>query len=814
MAKLIKNIVILLLVVIVFAVTLFIESGIEPEEIRTYAKEVILVPVQGTVSLVREGESAVLDAERQLKPGDEITTNAGEISYIEFDDNGVIRLEESSSMDFTSEFENGYVFTLNKGRAWVNNLYTSSYLNVQAGAALLMPRRSAFDVEYDEVVTNVRAFKNHVNVGLISPDYVPERILQYKNDVLINSFLVAQGGQASVHLSKVVQNISVLRQLLYSKLIKEFQYSLMDMRSLLGSDSWIRKNLEDDDALYEKVVLQKINDVNSRGLKFSSLEALGYRADQFFTDAADILTFSDEKRVTRLMNSFFDQLLDAEYLLIYGRLNEAKERLNLFTANIDSEVFRQQQFRALLLDKLRWHYANLNHVLPTDDLYDAKLAVYDLLKVNLGDNDREIVERLELIRDFLNYAYSLVETDVLQAKLSLEVYFNEISEFIDNYGAFLENVKYMLSEDNQIMDSLLRQYSQLYQDNIFAIKSYLESEWLNLLPDGTAKTEEQQTIISTKIDFLKQLQTFFLDQKVTLDDTRDIVLRLINEIQDLQPAAQVGVSELFALRLEDYGNFLRFLNTTDVASLRGVSPRVRYEEFLARQEEQVSVEEVLSEFFGEERLQPAVTLTSILNQAAADFEAVGATEVEFGQFVSTDQKYINVDRGVFQDIVFSARYDWDNKQISMVKVGTEVVSQNPIRLSNLPLLLGRKSEEETAAAEEQAEPVGEAAQPELTKAEKAAKILLEKKLQADDIEVQEENIVIYNFDTQTYIINGAVLVSAKNIQLAFVYNNRDDIANSLVVRTPSGDVKVPGDFNLDAVSGASKSAYDEAAAEE
>jgi len=184
----------------------------------------------------------------------------------------------------------------------------------------------------------------------------------------------------------------------------------------------------------------------------------------------------------------------------------------------------------MVLKKLRWHSANLVYILPSDQLFEAKSVVIEFLINNLGTSDEEMSEKLELIRENLNNAFALVKSDSLQAKLALERYYKSISTFINENGSMLENVKYRISQDSQIMDNLLKQYSEFYQDGYFAIKSYLENEWLKLIPEGVERIEEQQTIISTKIDFLKQVQAFFLAQEVSLNDARKIVLRLVNEI--------------------------------------------------------------------------------------------------------------------------------------------------------------------------------------------------------------------------------------------------------------------------------------------
>ncbi len=793
--------------------TLNYENGIKPEEITTFAKEVVARALEQGVTVTREGETAPLEGDRKLKMGDIVTTDANQTATVVFDEYGEIRMDKNSVLVFSGEFEEGYVFNLTKGNAWINNLYTSSYLNVQSGGALLMPGRAVFDLSYDGVTTRVRDFKNHINVGLVQPDYNPERTLHYKNAGLINSFLMAEGSQSSIFLSKIQNSSDVLGKLLYSKLIKEFQYGLMDTIKL-RSEGWVALNMEFDADVLAKVENDKRVIVESRGLKFSSLESIGYKIDGFLNEAADVMTFSQKKRNDRLINSIFDHLMDAEYLLAYGRNTEAMERLNLFKANLTDEMaLGDDYFKGAALNKLRYHYANLNYVMPTDNLFPAKEELSNLLVANLDTGEAQLAERLELVRDYMNYTYALADKDIARAKIALEQYSNKISDYIKNYGVRLGDLKYMISEDNQIMDNLFRRYPGFYQDSFFEVKYYLETEWLKMLPEGVEKLEEQQTIISTKIDFLKQLQINFLAQKVNLNDAKRIALRLINEIQDLQPNVTVGVNDLFALRLKDYGNFLLFLNSTDVASLRGSSPQQQYDNFLAAQREQISVAQAISQFFGEgvPAEQETQRTDLILQQVINDFDVVGLKEAKLGPLESTGQKYIEVYSAKYGDVQFSARYDWDNKQISQIKVGTTVVSQNPIRLSNIALLLAPKEEEPEVPVEPEEPEVVQPQQPEVSRADRVAKILLIQKLRANDISVLEENITIADSANQMYVVNGATLVSKPSIQVAFVFNNREDVASSLTVRAPSGDYKLTGSVALAEISTEAQSTYDSVA---
>lgn len=807
MKNLAKKLITIVLALAVLAGTLFIESGSKIEAVTALEQDVMVVTDEQGATFVRDGESEMITGERLFEPGNSVQTSNNQTAVIRFDDAGVMRLAPLTVLTFQLQSEEGYVFQLKQGQAWMNDLSTSSRVNVVAGGAVLVPRHASFDIRFDGQTTEVRVFSSQVNVGLVTDKYAMTSVAGPQDESFVNGFLVAQGSRAVISLTKVVENANLLRQLLYSKLIKEFQYSLMDPAAL-AEDNWVIQNKAVDKALRADTSASKEQELTSRGLHYASLDALGYELDKVIISLSDRLTFTEEKRTERLVDGLFEQLLDAEYLLAFGRDAEAKERLVLFDQfvteglNNRGELFEEQVFQ-----KIRRSYADLRYVLPTDSLYDAKVMLSDLLIEEFNGSETFAVEKLGLIRDYMNYAYALADTNQLAARLALENYFSRFQKFVEQQRQFLGNMA-LLPEENQIMDNLLRQYPEFYQESFFAMKDFLEEESLKLLPEGPDKDEERQTIISAKIDFLKRLQTFFLDEEVSLTDARLIAFRLINEIQDLQPGSDIGVSNLFALRLQDYGTFLKFLNTTNVSQLRGSSPQSAYDSFLALQKEQLSVEQVIQEFLGEEVTTPTVSVEEILAQVAEDFEKIKVENLQVAPVSDPSQESVQIISANLGDVSFSGSYEWKRKLISNVRSGGRLLSQNAIRLSSLVLLLTPEEETVTPPEEEVTPPE------QVSQAERVAKILLLQKLNQNGISAEEQNVVVRDLDAGDFVVNGAVLVDNKNVQMAFAFQNKTNTVSSLVVRTPSGDLRAGDSYSVANLATVARQIYDQGTLEE
>lgn len=797
-----KKIITLLAALAVFAATVYYESGIEVETVSAFDKDVSVNVLDNGATVVRDGNSTNVEGKIIFAPGDELQTSDSQLLIVNFDDNGEMRLDASSKLLFRGEYEDGYVFELKTGRVWINNQFTSSNMNLIAGAALLIPRRASVDVSFNSALTVVRSFTNHVNVELIEADYEVTGVAKNRNISFINGFLVAQGGQASIFLSKVTNNTETLRKLLYSKLIKEFSYGLMDLLAL-QTNEWVSTNLTGDKELKARVTQKKRDGITARNLKFSSLESVGYQVDRATNNIADLLTFSENKKIERKIDSIFNHLYDAEYLLTFGRTAEATERLFTFKSALSDELNSSDgEEKSIILNKLRRQYSDLHFVLPNDALFEAKSTLSELMIANLGGLEDDILEKMDLIRDHMRYSYTLVDVSELLSLVSLENYYSGLTELIEKEQTKITDMSFILVEENQIMDNLLKQYSLFYRDGVFGMKSYLEKEWLKKIPEGNTKNEERQTIISTKIDFLKQLQTFFLAEEVTLTDARAIALRLINEIKDLQPESDVAVSELFALRLADYGNFLQFLRATSATALRGADPETEYNKYLTTLSERVSIDKAIEEFLSGESAQQ-ITVTQVIDKIKADMSAVGVTELELEEVSGVEQAIVGIKAAQIENIVFSGQYDWNRKLISNVIVDGKVLTETSVLISNLPLLLKPKEEVVNVVVD----PVKVA---EESRIEQVAKILLVQKMQQNGITVLQENIEILDIDAGNYAVNGARLVTDSNIEIAFMFNNKEDLASAMVVRTAAGVKKVDGVNSLIQISGLATDTYNKA----
>ncbi len=193
--KIVSKFIKIILAVGITAGMVFIAAGMS-EEIQSAARSVVtVVPSDSGIRLIRDGEQSDISEQADLIPGDKIVTSKGQTAMIRTGNDAIVRLSENSELKFVSEDGEGagLLFELEKGRAWVNGIYTTSNINLIAGGAFLVSRMGSFDTDYDGSKTTVHVFVNQVTVGLVSPGVKFTKAVRFSSPSFINSFLMAQG---------------------------------------------------------------------------------------------------------------------------------------------------------------------------------------------------------------------------------------------------------------------------------------------------------------------------------------------------------------------------------------------------------------------------------------------------------------------------------------------------------------------------------------------------------------------------------------------------------------------------------------------
>ena len=478
-----------------------------------------------------------------------------------------------------------------------------------AGTSLLIPKRGVISLQTQDEVTKIYSNKSSVLLNLVSSDYVPRSILYTQNSAVLNTLLLAQGTQVIVANQTVKNNLETIKRLLFSKLIKELQYSVFD-KSQLETDTWFKRNVEADEKLADDVQFQRLRVIRGRGLRYSSLDSLNYNIAQSLKTVFATFTFSKPRLIERTLHEVFVDLHDAEFLYDVGRNAEALQRLNLFKNN--SSVFVSSfggNSKQLFLKALQEEIGFLLFVQPRDNLFELQTALTDVLYTYFAGSSNELELKIGTLMVKLNLlSYVAEKGDAKDLKQYFDAYLDDLRALLLTQDKKLVQHPEFLQQQNQILDNLFTQYAVFYRDDYFKMKILLENKYLDLLPNGDDKNEERQTIISQRIDFLRYLQEFFLDGKIPVLEATKIVSRLTLEIKNIElpPSAQVAIAQIFDEKLQEFAVFYRFLNSPEylTSSVRGKNYRERFQKFIEEQPQVVRADRASDEILNVLGTQP------------------------------------------------------------------------------------------------------------------------------------------------------------------------------------------------------------------
>lgn len=555
------------------------------------------------IEVQREGVTANFPSGEVLQVGDRLSTGSQPGTVLKFSGDGQLRLDKFSRLEVTvaDQDELNFSFKLLEGRLWLMNSYSNADVNIVVEGAVVLPGQSVLIVSVTEGRADVYANSMDALVGFLGDARADSEMLAETSDRIINSLYLPQGTMLSVYGDKVLENRDTIARLLFSKLVKEFNYSVFD-KNLLITDPWLAENSLLDQKMRVQIRDSRLQKIRTRGLKYSSLDASNYHVDESVRQMTNLLTFSETKVAQRNLEALYDLLYDAQYLYDFGRRAEAEDRLERFSSAAEQLfLVYGQELKKNYVARVKNEYEYLSFATPGDALYELKLVLQKVYLDSIKGEPQELETRFAFLTGELNaVGYYAENNQVKNLRTVFDGYIARLKNLLTAYEQTLSDRIELVQRQNQAMDNLFLQSALLYRQNYFTDKLFVENKYLSMLPEGNNRLEEIQSVIARRIDFLTRLQQFFLDGDVPLLDAQNILALLFAEIAriELPSSYQVAVKDLFAERLQDFGLFSRFLSSQEYVSsaLRGATPRERFERFKADSvTQEVSLEQLQEE---------------------------------------------------------------------------------------------------------------------------------------------------------------------------------------------------------------------------
>lgn len=738
---------------------------------------------------IHQGVTLLGDTNVTLKEGDKIDTAGKGGAVVMVNERGLLRLGENTVMVFSSSDDDTktYSFNLEKGSMWGNTVFDESSFVVEMGYSKIYADDASFSVVLDDLKTTIYSDVHDVKVDLLADGNV------------INKLWIAQGNQAQILHSKIDTDKEKIEKLLYSKLVKEFGYGRIAEKKKT-EDPWLIYQLEQDISYYNTFQKKYADGVEKRGLKTVSIGSLRSQAKSILADMQSALTFSENKKNIKIIENVFENIHDAEYLFLQGNEVDGNVRLSMFSSDLQAVLLSaDDDFKRDIFGKIKQKYYELSLFVPGDDLFPIKQLMFEKMDDATMSQFLDVEEKFTLLTAKMNDVYDAVKSNPMELGRLFSEYFELYEKYTKSYSDKMSEIGEHVIHQNILVDNLLFQTPELYKLEFFDSKKAMEADYLSALTSSLDKREQRQTFISNDIDLLSRIRYFLFNEKLDPIDARQIVYRLIKDIEDYQEGTVdiAAVNELFSKRLSDFGIFWEYLQATEYSStqLHGASHSERFEAFKKIQSEVLTFEDIKNEILGSGEVS-AESVETIINKSREDLEFAGIQDIEFGSYTDASKTRIPIISARVGGIEFRATYDWDRQLVSNIIVGTTVISQDGVKLAKVKRFITETMASLTRAEEKTVTVPSETVQvDELANVKRVASVFLAEKFSKLGVVITMDNIEIVDINTGDYRINNVYFSDQKSAVFSFEYNTSSDKVSNLTVKTKVGDKNVGDTFS-------------------
>ncbi len=756
------------------------------------------------------------------KSGDEIFSQYQIVSgdkigvSLSFPGGSTARLAPSTQLVVLSVSpDSPYAILLKSGEVWINSIGSMHSLTAYVPqGAMASSDNNAFNVFSRDGELRIFAAKNPVRTALFLPtsadvsDGTPFSVADVHT---LNSILVTEGNQLDVLLSKIQPK---LEKLLYSKLVKEFQYQPLP-DSDIKKNNWFQFNYQLDASYRYTALTQLVSMVKERSTANpdpSNPLSVFYGAFHAFRNA---LTLDSQVRRRDSIEHALSYLDDAIYLFTVSQTTVAGDRMKYFTELVSSQSADGDFFRAV--DDALWdRFQRFSLLVPQDgSLFALKTHLRDvLLQLNQGGYHLSFDRASSLVRSSLYDVYSALDFDSIVTNQLFHQYIDGTQELFALYSDDISKNPQVLAEENQLLSQLYLRSPLFYKESYFAQKFKLESEWLKLLPEGVDKREENQTLIAAKLDLIKKLRSYFFDEKIELVDARAVMFMLLSDITAATDSnSDVAAVKLLRDALTLQQSFWKYLNSSDFAdsTVHGQTNKDRFVAFTKNVIDQQEIDSLQKGLLGTIPLDSQESRQTLLD-IQRTFAGLGVSKLNVSPLLDKDQKQVFITSAEYNGIPFSAIYDRDSALISDVKVYNEIVLSSAVPLSQLRTifkptstngspLLALTNDTNTALSGSFVD----------NSVEKVAKLLIVKKFTDLGFKITIDMVSTSNYPAKLFQLTGVELPFDKNpIILGFSLDLKSNIVSSVSISILGQSSKMDGEFPIDGFADAVKVFYEKA----
>ena len=758
------------------------------------------------VEVLRAGaaQEEILTGSSPLFPGDLLLTGDTAGVRVTIPGAGEMRLSSNTKLRLSvvpSDSTPG-VLTLEEGQVWTTTIGSRGTLRlVVPGGVVAFIEDASLDLSYRDRVATFFAAKHPTRVGLFLPQKdaasAPE-----SNVTLLNSVLVTERNTLVVPVSKIQPK---LEKLLYSKLVKEFQYAPMN-ETLMKENVWIQKNYSQDDDRRDALITQVVHTVKARGLAVSDPDSFFTSVLQQARGVRSLLTFQSDMKRRYEVNDLMADMDDAMYFYNTSQSEAAGQRVEYFFGKL-AEKTENEQFLAEVHDALWNRFETFSIAIPQDGaLFTVRSSLrQSLLRLNTLGYKLSFDHASQLARSYLLDIYQSLGFDDAITQDLLASYFSTFKNLFTTYAGDISKNPIILAEENQLLTQLYLRDPIFYRGSSFQNKFALEAEWLKLLPEGRDKNEEQQTLVASKVDLMKRLRYFFFAEKIPVADASSVLFRLLSDISSAIYQTDTAVAQYFQDSIDAQEDFLQYLNSSDFSDskLYGPAHKERFLAFLKNKKDLKEIDKIQEGLLGTISSE-SKEVKETLSELQKKFAAVGVQKLKIAPLLDKDQVQVFIESAEYNSIPFSGIYDRDRSYISDVKVYNETILSAAVPLDKLKSIFKVQSQDPMFAAPDTDEATVE------DRVEKVAKLFLLRKLKEVGFVLDLEMIQTEDYAMKTFRIEHAKLPFQKSeIDVSFEFDLVKNQVSGVKVVVLDKELPMTGSYPLGNVAGKIQSFYDQ-----
>ncbi|MFA6549819.1 MAG: FecR domain-containing protein [Candidatus Gracilibacteria bacterium] len=536
----------------------------------------------------------------------------------------------------------------------------------------------------------------------------------------------------------------------------------------LESD-WVKSNIGKDSQsrdIYAQSLKEK---VQKSGVSYNS----GIRG--FYS----ALTFNQNKLSEYYLSNISTLIDDGAYYLSVDDRRSADDAFVL--ALEQARALKENDlpsFQSLLFDK----FNKFKSFAPKDgNIHFVREKIKELMLVGPASSLLTDAEKIHLVRTYLYDALNANTTK--EAIAFMDIYFSNLLKFTKSNKS---NFTQYVSDDSRIIYNAFLAHSEFYKKSYFDTKSELEKALILVIEDASKRSDIEQKIIGEKLELLRKLKEFVVQDKIPTRDAFVIADFLKNDANVYISSLPDEYKKNFTSELDKYSAFIAFLNDKRYeSSVYGVTAGDRFISYINSERDKKQLDSFQKSILGEKSVADVdqENIDEVKKNVSKKLELYNIKVEEFGD---VSGKYIFINKAVLDNVPFSAKYDMDYNMMSNVVIDGDKEYPFGIKPEKLNIIINMDDGKKDSLLSGQAT-TPEAENNKQSALEEEVKKLVVSKLKEFNLSLSSSQVTVVSLTDKSFTISNLEIIDKKQkILINFSLKDPFTEASNIEIKTADG----------------------------